>query len=109
MLPELGKTGGRMISAQNSREGASGGPLTHRAYTAFFVGLAMAGKPSVCHVQFKRKGDTLCGTIAEMVESFGPDGREWFKVDSGLGRVWVEARNVRLCSGDGRCACEAGA
>ncbi|MDT8997767.1 hypothetical protein RQP53_00595 [Paucibacter sp. APW11] len=59
------------------------------------------------HVQIRRKGVTLCGTVAEMVEQFDQSARgEWFKVDCDLGRVWVESRNVRLCSGDGRCTCE---
>lgn len=97
-----------MISAQNSREGATSGPLTHRAYTGHFVtrALEMRSTP-VVHVQIRRQGVTLCATVAEIVEQFGSDSKEWFKVDCQLGRVWVESKNVRLCSGDGRCTCEA--
>lgn len=96
-----------MISAQNSREGVQRGPLTHRAYTAHAVTAALdTGRTPVVHVQIRRRGEVLCGTVAEMVELFDQTGREWFKVDCQLGRVWVESRNVRLCSGDGRCICE---
>lgn len=97
-----------MISAQNTTERVQLGPLTHRAYTGHFVSQALeTGRTPVVHVQIRRQGVTLCATVAEMVEQFGPDQREWFKVDCQLGRVWVESRNVRLCSGDGRCTCEA--
>jgi hypothetical protein len=46
----------------------------------------------------------LCGTVAELVTT--SDGRELFKVATQLGPLWAEGRNVRLCSGDGRCTCE---
>jgi hypothetical protein len=46
----------------------------------------------------------LCGRVARLDE--GDDGRDWFKVDTAIGIVWCESANVRLCSGDGRCACE---
>lgn len=97
-----------MINAQNQQHGAHGGPLTHRAYTGHFVTQALdTGRTPVVHVQIRRKGVTLCGTVAEMVERFDEDRREWFKVDCALGRVWAESKNVRLCSGDGKCTCEA--
>jgi hypothetical protein len=45
-----------------------------------------------------------CGTVAELTTA--ADGRELFKVTTPHGTVWAEGRNVRLCSGDGRCTCE---
>ena len=45
----------------------------------------------------------LCGQVHELK---GSDGN-WFKVDTAIGTYWVEGRNVRLCSSDGRCTCEA--
>lgn len=82
------------------------GPFSHRQYTGHVVtkGLLL-GQVPIVHVQIKRKGTTHCGTVAQIVELFNSDGREWFKVDCDLGRVWVEHRNVRLCSGDGYCSC----
>lgn len=83
------------------------GPFSHRQYTGHVVtqGLLL-GQVPIVHVQIKRQGVIHCATVAEIVEMFNPDGREWFKVDCDLGRVWVESRNVRLCSGaDGLCSC----
>lgn len=102
-----------MINATDSAALVHDGPLTHRAYTAFSVCKALqTGRTPLVHVQLRRKGVTLCGQVAEMVENFDQvgqanrAGQEWFKVDCALGRVWVESRNLRLCSGDGRCSCE---
>lgn len=96
-----------MISAQEQQSPGDLGPLTHRAYTGHFVSQSLAtGRTPIVHVQIRRRGVTLCGTVAEIVEQFDEDRREWFKVDCALGRVWAESKNVRLCSGDGRCSCE---
>jgi hypothetical protein len=46
---------------------------------------------------------TLCGQVIELNASEG----DWFKVQAGDGCVWAEGKNVRLCSGDGLCTCEA--
>lgn len=99
-----------MISAHANDTLPVSGPLTHRAYTAHVVTAALQrAVVPIVHVQLRRKGAVLCGTVAEMVEDFNESGQEWFKVDCPLGRVWVESKNLRLCSGDGRCSCEAGA
>lgn len=45
----------------------------------------------------------LCGQLVELSDN---NGTEWFKVNTDLGTVWAEGRNVRMCSGDGRCSCE---
>jgi hypothetical protein len=65
-----------------------------------------AQKP-VVHVQVKRRGEVHCGHVVELADTV--DSREWFKVQTQLGLVWAESKNVRLCSGDGRCTCEASA
>ena len=60
-----------MISAANTGSLDREGPLTHRAYTAFSVCKALQlGSAPVVHVQLRRKGVTLCGQVAEMVENF---------------------------------------
>ena len=46
---------------------------------------------------------TFCGKVKELTV-----GRiEWFQVETMLGEGWFDGRNTRLCSGDGRCSCEA--
>ena len=44
----------------------------------------------------------LCGRLAELCGS----DVELFKVDTDIGTSYVTGRNIRLCSGDGRCTCE---
>lgn len=97
-----------MISAQDNSTVGRDGPMTHRVYTSVVVCQALSGASPCVHVQFRRQGVTFCGRVAEMVEDFNQSGKEWFKVDSEqLGRVWVESKHLRVCSGDGRCTCEA--
>lgn len=96
-----------MISAQTRELGASV-PLTHRAYTGHFVTRALeSGKTPVVHVQVRKKGETLCGIVLAIPDY--SDNGEFFQVQTQLGVIWVESRNVRLCSGDGRCSCEVSA
>jgi hypothetical protein len=45
----------------------------------------------------------LCGQVVELSVNEG----EWFKLRTDDGMVWAEGRHVRMCSGDGRCTCEA--
>lgn len=83
--------------------------LSHFAYSVACarVGLEQR-RVARLHVQVKKQGAVLCGQVAECCE-YSHAG-EWFKVDTAeLGRISVESRNVRLCSGDGRCVCEASA
>jgi hypothetical protein len=49
------------------------------------------------------EGFVLCGQIAELNINAG----EWFKVDTAQGVCWARGHDLRLCSGDGRCTCEA--
>ena len=46
----------------------------------------------------------LCGQVLEL--DAASDTGEWFKVATDQGSLWIESRNVRMCSGDGRCTCE---
>ena len=46
----------------------------------------------------------LCGQMAELIVA--SDGGELFRVATTDGPVCVTGRNVRLCSGTGRCTCE---
>jgi hypothetical protein len=81
---------------------ASGLPLTHAAYIA-----ACGGMPPRPWVQVRKRHPdgpiVLCAKVAELV---GGEG-QWFKVDTGIGPLYAHGENLRLCSGDGRCACEA--
>ncbi|PTT89360.1 hypothetical protein DBR42_07920, partial [Pelomonas sp. HMWF004] len=61
------------------------------------------------HVQIRKQGVTFCGTVRDAREG-GEGGRPFFLIDSDqLGQVWCTGSQVRLCSGDGRCTCEAAA
>lgn len=61
------------------------------------------------HVQIRKQGVTFCGTVRDARESYDT-GRAFFLIDSDqLGQVWCSAGRVLLCSGDGRCTCEAAA
>lgn len=84
-------------------EGRAGGlPLTHQAYS-----VACSARRPKPWVQVRRRVQgtavVLCGQVAELNANEG----EWFKVETWIGPVWAESRNVRMCSGDGRCTCEA--
>lgn len=81
--------------------------LTHFAYSTACARHSLATRQTVrLRVQVKKQGAVLCGQVVECCE-YSHAG-EWFKVDTvQLGRISVESRNVRLCSGDGRCVCEA--
>ena len=46
----------------------------------------------------------LCGRVIELAGD-GTDA-EWFKVETSAGPLWAQGRNLRMCSGDGRCTCE---
>lgn len=94
-----------MISPQVESALLGEGPLTHRAYTAAVCQRYLAGKPEALHVQVRKQGVTSCACVAKMCETFTDSG-EFYQVESEVfGLVWVESRNVRLCSGLG-CTCE---
>jgi hypothetical protein len=83
-------------------KGQAGGlPLTHQAYIAA-CGTALP-RPWV-QVRRRFSGDpvVLCGQVGEL----GSNEGDWFKVATCVGELWTESRNVRMCSGDGRCTCE---
>ncbi len=89
-----------------------GQPLTHLGCIQACTQLASAGRPGVLPwVQVRKRFGgrqlVLCGQVIELDASSDTD--EWFKVGTDLGPVWAVSRNVRLCSGDGRCTCEADA
>jgi hypothetical protein len=79
--------------------------LSHMAYSLACARLSLeTGRAVALHVQVRKRGEVLCGQVLECFE-FAAAG-EWFKVQTDLGPLAVESRNVRLCSGDGRCRCE---
>lgn len=76
----------------------------HRPITFVDVARHVARNPSPCWVQVRVKGVVLCGRLTEVGSPNSQ--REYFKVHTELGESWASARDVRMCSGDGRCACE---
>lgn len=51
---------------------------------------------------FREGPIVLC---AEVLEVHDNDG-QWFRVETQIGALWVEGRNVRMCSGHGLCTCD---
>lgn len=82
--------------------------FSHRAYSAHCTRVALTERRvPVVWVQVHRHRAVLCGRVVRLGE-FAERG-EWFKVHTDIGEFWAESRHVRLCSGDGRCACEVSA
>ncbi|CAN5343977.1 hypothetical protein BH11PSE9_BH11PSE9_21060 [soil metagenome] len=82
-------------------------PLTHMAYlNACPTGAQRRDSRQRPWVQLRksygRERLVLCGQVLKLDAERG----EWFRVETNDGPLWVESRNVRLCSGDGRCSCE---
>lgn len=53
------------------------------------------------YVQVQQRGMVLCGVLLK-VRSEPP----MLQVRDELGAAWYIPRNVRMCTGDGRCVCE---
>lgn len=91
-----------MQTPSKRRGQAAGLPLTHSAYIAASMHCKTA--PRVQVRKHHPEGPVvLCAVVLELHDREG----EWFKVNTQIGPLWVEPRNVRMCSGDGRCTCEA--
>lgn len=96
-----------MLTTPSATGQADGRPITHRdcldAGRQMAPGQAAPPRPWVQVRKYHREGAyVLCGQVAELS---GNDA-EWFKVETCAGPVWAEGRNLRMCSGDGRCTCE---
>ena len=82
-------------------------PLTHRDCLAAMpqhAGRAQRAAPWVQLRKYHPEGVVvLCGQVVELRN----DGAEWFKVDTRAGPMWAQGKNLRMCSGDGRCTCAA--
>lgn len=81
-------------------------PFSHADHAAHVAAVALSThEVRPVFVQFRRRGETFCGRILEAVHLHG---REWYRCRSAIDdAVFVQASNVRVCSGDGRCHCEA--
>lgn len=83
---------------QGQAEGLS---LTHAAYIA----ASRPGEPAPRVQVRKHHPDGPCVLCAQVIELIDRNG-QWFKLGTPIGVLWAEGRNVRLCTGDGRCTCE---
>lgn len=97
-----------MLNDQTGKGRHENRPVTHRDCLAAgrqaHAGGASAGRPWVQVRRYHPEGAfVLCGQVIELSE----DGAEWFKVDTIVGQVWARGQSLRMCSGDGRCTCEA--
>lgn len=96
-----------MLTDKTGNTGATmGRAVTHRDVLAGTQQAAGHTSTSGPRVQLRRYHPdgamVLCGQVVELRE----DGTEWFKVDTSAGPFWALGKNLRMCSGDGRCTCE---
>lgn len=97
-----------MLSTPTGTSRPEARPLTHRdcltAGRNAPSGGTGTGRPWV-QVRRHHPGGAyvLCGQVTALRD----DGAELFKVDTSTGPVWAQGRSLRMCSGDGRCTCEA--
>lgn len=94
-----------MLNHTTPPSAAPARPLTHSDYLAACDALrGLAAPHPWVQVQKRYQGVrlVLCGQVVELSARDG----EWFKLRTDDGMVWAEGRNVRMCSGDGRCTCE---
>lgn len=82
-------------------------PLTHGACLDAMRHVSEGhGAPAKTWVQVRRYDKAgpyaLCGRLITLRVG----DKDWFKVETEIDTAWVDGRNVRLCSGDGRCTCE---
>jgi hypothetical protein len=83
---------------------AAGLPLTHAAF--FAASTPGYRAPRVQIRKYHPEGPcVLCAQVLEVHDNNG----QWFKVSTAIGTLWAESKNVRMCSGDGLCTCEADA
>lgn len=81
-------------------------PLTHRECLPLLrQAAAQRSKESLPWVQLRRYDKNgpyvLCGRLIDL----DCGETELFKVETDIGTYWAQGRNVRMCSGDGRCTC----
>jgi hypothetical protein len=97
------------VTENTSNPGGDIGPLTLPGYiTAALAERQRRGSDqwSPVHVQVRKQGVVSCATVRDAREGLDGGGA-FFLVDSDhFGQVWCNGRQVRLCSGDGRCTCE---
>lgn len=65
-----------------------------------------AHAPLPVHVQFRKRGEILCGRVLDVRPANGGGQLDFFLIESELGICWCAHHNVRMCSGDGLCTCE---
>jgi len=62
--------------------------------------------PLPVRVQFRKRGEILCGLVLDAVPGKGGSTVDFFQLESDIGVNWTSHQNVRACSGvDGRCTC----
>jgi hypothetical protein len=100
-----------MIHPTQSEGLAEGLPLTHEQCITTARALeAQTGTKAALRAQVRRHSRegsyVLCARLLEL--AMAADGGELFKVDTDIGPMWATGRNLRMCSGDGRCTCDSG-
>jgi len=84
--------------------------LTFEQFAAMCAAAEEKRGPLPVHIQFRTKGEVLCGLVLDAVPAKGGQTVDFFQVESDVGVQWAAHTRVRACAGvDGRCTCEAGA
>lgn len=87
---------------------AEGLPLTHQAYMNACQRQAQQNPPDPRPwVQVRRWHSTGAFTLCGQITALQVRDAELFVVATDIGEVMATGRNVRLCSGDSRCTCQA--
>jgi len=106
----LGRQAGRLRCAAAIRfafpVGHEAAALTYRDWLRQRLDRDMRGDAGYVRVQFMRRGLKGCGVVVEA--ELGDQAQDWFQIQENYTGVcsWLPGSKVRLCSGDGRCACE---
>jgi len=81
--------------------------LTFEQFAAMCAAAEEKRGPLPVHVQFRTKGEVLCGLVLDAIPAKGGQTVDFFHLESDIGVQWAAHTRVRACSGlDGRCACE---
>lgn len=82
------------------------GPVTFQKLAEFVSDRHAARQFGPIHAQCRVQGEVICGVVEEAAIGNQTD---FVRLRTAIGVRWVSAWNVRACSGDGRCTCEASA
>ena len=88
------------------QEGIGAPALTFADFSALCAIAESVRGPLPIRVQFRKRGEVLCGLVLAAVPGKSGSTVDFFQLESDVGVNWHAHYNVRACSGlDGRCTC----